>query len=70
MTEKRLPQPGSLSTLMLPPIMSTRLLTMGRPRPVPYTPLMVVLAWRSKGSKMWGRKALEMPMPSSATVKR
>ena len=33
--QKRLPWPGSLSTPVLPPIMSTRRRVMARPRPVP-----------------------------------
>ena len=34
--QKRLPQPGLLSTWSLPPIRSTRLRLMARPRPVPH----------------------------------
>ena len=69
-TVKVLPWPGVLSTLMMPPIRSTRFLVMAMPRPVPCIWLMRSLSSRLKASKTCFWNSSLMPMPSSWTEKR
>ena len=61
------PLPTSLSTAMVPPIMSTMFFEMAMPRPVPWMPLTVEVRSRVKASKMVFLKASLMPMPLSLT---
>ena len=65
MTVKRLPFPDSLSTSMVPPIISTSFFTIDIPSPVPPTFPAVVFRSRLKDSKMMGRYSLLMPIPVS-----
>ena len=60
-TWKQLPLPGSLSTVIPPPIRSTMFFVMAMPRPVPCTLLVVELSARVKGSKIWVRNSWVMP---------
>ena len=64
------PLPFSLSTSMVPFIISTMLFVMASPSPVlPYWFALCASSWLNV-SKMRGRKSLSMPMPVSLTVKR
>ena len=62
-----LPQPGSLSTQMRPPIISTSLDEMLRPRPVPPYLRVVEPSACVNASKMPCCFAAGMPMPVSRT---
>ena len=63
-----LPLPTSLSTQIRPPIISTRLLQMESPRPVPpKRRVMEASAW-AKGWKSRSRPAGGMPIPVSRTA--
>ncbi len=68
LTVKRLPWPTVLCTCMVPPIKSTMLFVMVRPRPMPCTLLKVVFFCRSNGSKMWFKNSALIPMPLSSTI--
>ena len=65
----RLPLPSSLSTWMLPSMLSTSRLTMDIPRPVPSMRLIVVFCARSKGRKMRCKNSWLMPTPLSRQEK-
>ena len=67
-TVNSLPSPSVLFTVMVPFIMSTRLLVMAMPSPVPWMPLMVVLRSRVKASKIVFWNSGFMPMPLSQMV--
>ena len=65
--EKVLPWPGSLSTQIFPPIISTNRLQMVNPSPVPpYSRVVDESAW-VKLSNIWGCFSRGMPMPVSRT---
>lgn len=65
-TVNLLPAPGVLSTATEPACSSTSRFTMASPSPVP-SPLRPARDWEY-GSKMRGRSAGAMPIPSSHTV--
>ena len=66
---KREPRPGSLSTVMRPPISSTSCAEIERPRPVPpYSRVVEPSAW-ANASKISCCFSRGMPMPVSATRK-
>ena len=65
----REPRPGSLSTVMRPPMSSTSWAEIERPRPVPpYSRVVEPSAW-AKASKISSCLSRGMPMPVSATRK-
>ena len=68
-TVTTVPFPCWLSTVMVPPIVSTRRFVIDIPRPVPVTPLKVALRSLEKELKMYGRNSSDIPMPLSETVK-
>ena len=64
-TEKDVPFPFSLSTVIVPFISSTMLFVIDIPSPVlPYLPVGDDSSWLN-GSKIWGKKSLLIPMPVS-----
>ena len=67
---KVLPRPGSLSTVICPPIRATSREAMVRPRPVPPYLRVVEVSSCSKARKMLSCLSFGMPMPVSRTSKR
>ena len=67
---KVLPRPGSLSTVILPPIRATSRAAMVRPRPVPPYLRVVEVSSCSKARKIVSCLSGGMPMPVSRTVNR
>ena len=70
LTVNLLPLPSSLSTAMSPSIISTKFLTTVSPKPIPNTPLCVVLFSRLNGSNNCSLNFSEIPIPLSSTIKR
>ena len=64
-TSKVVPSPFTLFTVMVPPSLSTRLLVIDMPRPVPPYSERAVSRSCSKGSKMRSRNSGSMPIPVS-----
>ena len=64
-TSKVVPTPFSLSTLTLPPMASTMLLTMDMPRPVPPYSERAVSPSCAKGSNRCSMNSFDMPTPVS-----
>ncbi len=66
-TVKVVPFPSSLTTEILPPIISTIFLVIAIPSPVPCIPLTVLVRSRSNGSKTCSKNSLLIPIPVSFT---
>ena len=69
-TVNLVPLPSSLSTEILPFIISTRDFTMERPSPVPMTPDSEDVFSLEKGSKICSRYSCFIPMPESPITVR
>ena len=63
------PFPSSLTTLTVPPIISTIFLVIAIPSPVPWTPLTVLVRSRSNGSNTCSKNSWLIPIPVSFTWK-
>ena len=63
------PFPVSLSTWIVPPIMSTMFLVIAIPRPVPPIPFSVTVCSLEKESNTCFRNSLDIPIPLSFTLK-
>ena len=70
MKAKVLPRPGSLSTVICPPIRATSRAAIVRPRPVPPYFRVVEVSSCSKARKILSCLSRGMPMPVSRTVNR
>ncbi len=62
------PLPSSLLTWIVPPIASTRFLTIGSPSPLPRCSLLRAECSRANGSNRCSRNSSLMPMPLSRTT--
>ena len=67
---KVLPRPGSLSTVIVPPIRATRRAAIDRPSPVPPYLRVVEVSSCSKARKIFSCLSGGMPMPVSLTANR